>query len=81
MIYSDCDFQGSSQELEPGRYDVNQLAIGNDHLSSLKVPSGLQVILYEHAGFQGRAKVFASDTPYVGDDFNDFASSLEIQAA
>ncbi|WP_166481970.1 beta/gamma crystallin-related protein [Scytonema sp. UIC 10036] len=81
VIYSDRDFQGRSQELEPGKYDVNQLAIGNDHLSSLKVPSGLQVILYEHAGFQGRTKVFASDTPYVGDDFNDFASSLEIQAA
>ncbi|MUG91313.1 Tolloid-like protein 1 [Scytonema sp. UIC 10036] len=81
VIYSDSDFQGRSQELEPGRYDVGQIAIGNDHLSSLKVPSGLRVILYEHAGFQGRSKVFASDTPYVGDDFNDFASSLEIQVA
>ncbi|GAB1544758.1 hypothetical protein NUACC21_74340 [Scytonema sp. NUACC21] len=81
VIYSDRDFQGRSQELEPGRYDVGQIAIGNDHLSSLKVPSGLRVILYEHAGFQGRTKVFASDTPYVGDDFNDFTSSLEIQAA
>jgi hypothetical protein len=79
VIYSDRDYQGTSQELEPGRYDVNQVAIGNDRLSSLKVPSGLRVILYEHGGFQGRSKVFASDTPYVGDDFNDFASSLEIQ--
>ncbi|WP_017741753.1 M12 family metallopeptidase [Scytonema hofmannii] len=81
VIYSDSNFQGRSQELEPGRYDVNQVAIGNDHLSSLKVPSGLRVILYEHAGFQGRSKVFTSDTPYVGDDFNDFTSSLEIQVA
>lgn len=79
VIYSDHNYQGRSQELEPGRYDVNQVAIGNDHLSSLKVPSGLRVVLYEHAGFQGKSKVFTSDTPYVGDDFNDFASSLEIQ--
>lgn len=79
VIYSNHDFQGVSQELEPGRYNDRELAIGNDHLSSLKVPPGLRVILYEHANFQGRTKQFTSDTPYVGDDFNDITSSIEIQ--
>jgi hypothetical protein len=79
VIYSDRDYQGLSQELEPGRYDVSQLAIGNDHLSSLRVSQGLRVILYEHGGFQGRAQEFTSDTPYVGNDFNDITSSIEIQ--
>jgi astacin len=79
VIYSDHDYQGLSQELEPGRYDVSQLAIGNDRLSSLRVSQGLRVILYEHGGFQGRTKEFTSDTPYVGNDFNDITSSIEIQ--
>ena len=79
VIYSDSDYQGLSQELEPGRYDVSELAIGNDRLSSLRVSQGLRVILYEHGGFQGRTKEFTSDTPYVGNDFNDITSSIEIQ--
>lgn len=79
VIYSDRDYQGLSQELELGRYDVRQLAIGNDRLSSLRVSQGLRVILYEHGGFQGRTKKFTSDTPYVGNDFNDITSSIEIQ--
>lgn len=80
VIYSDSDYKGLSQELKPGRYDVSQLAIENDRLSSLRVPQGLRVILYEHDGFQGRTKEFTSDTPYVGNDFNDITSSIEIQS-
>lgn len=78
VIYSDSEYQGISQELEPGSYNLDKLTIGNDTLSSLRVPSGMRVILYEHAGFTGRSKEFTKDTPQVGDDFNDKTSSLEI---
>jgi serralysin len=78
-FYVDSDYQGISCELEPARYDVGQLPDWNDRFSSLRIPPGLRVILYEHSGFQGRTKEFTSDTPYVGDDFNDITSSFEIQ--
>ncbi len=78
-FYTDINYQGMSCELEPGKYDVGQLPAWNDLFSSLKIPPGLRVILYEHSGFQGRAKQFTSDTSYIGDDFNDLVSSLEIQ--
>jgi serralysin len=78
VIYSGSEYQGISQELEPGSYNLDKLTIGNDTLSSLRVPSGMRVILYEHAGFTGRSKEFTKDTPQVGDDFNDKTSSLEI---
>ncbi|MEG4009908.1 beta/gamma crystallin-related protein [Microcoleus sp. Pol11C1] len=79
VIYSDHDYRGLSQKLGPGRYDVRQLTIENDSLSSLRVPQGLRVILYEHDGFQGRTKEVTSDTPSVENDFNDITSSIEIQ--
>ncbi|BAY99803.1 hypothetical protein NIES37_37860 [Tolypothrix tenuis PCC 7101] len=79
-LYVDRDYQGVSCELEPARYDVGQNLDWNDRFSSLRIPSGLRVILYEHSGFQGRTKELTSDTPYIGDDFNDITSSFEIQA-
>ncbi|RAL24615.1 hypothetical protein DL897_08810 [Thermoflavimicrobium daqui] len=39
------------------------------------------VTLYEHANFQGRAKRFCGDTSYVGNDFNDIASSVKVDCS
>jgi hypothetical protein len=78
VIYRDENYSGPSQELDEGSYDISSLTIGNDQLSSLKVPNGLKVTLYEHAGFSGRSKSFTSDTPFVGADFNDLTSSIRV---
>jgi hypothetical protein len=80
IVYADANFAGARQELGPGQFDIGQLSIGNDTISSLRVPSGWTVTLYEHAGFQGRAKTFTSDTAYVGDDFNDLTSAISVVA-
>ena len=80
VIYEHANFQGASKSLGEGRYfDVNSLGIGNDRLSSLRVPQGMQVTLYEHANGTGRSKLFTQDTSYVGDDFNDITSSLKVE--
>lgn len=79
IIFKDGDFQGASQQLGVGSYDIKDLTFGNDQLSSLKVPSGYKVTLYEHGGFQGKSKSFTSDAGWVGDDFNDIASSVKIE--
>ena len=79
LIYADGSYQGASQELAEGNYDVNNLTIGNDTLSSLKIPQGIKVTVYEHGGFSGRSKVFTEDTPWVGDDFNDLTSSIKVE--
>lgn len=52
-IFSEYAFEGNTQRLVPGRYDVQDLTIGNDTLKSLWVTPGYRVVLYEHAGFQG----------------------------
>jgi hypothetical protein len=79
IIYQDGSYQGASQELREGSYDIESLTIGNDQLSSLTVPKGMKVTLYEHGGFSGRSKIFTEDTPWVGDDFNDVTSSIKVE--
>ncbi|MFH1465700.1 MAG: beta/gamma crystallin-related protein [Pseudomonadota bacterium] len=78
-IYEHANYGGKSQDLAPGRYDIGALAIGNDRLSSLRVPRGFRVTLFEHANFQGRQKVFRNDAPWVGDDFNDITSGVVVE--
>ncbi|BAY90747.1 MULTISPECIES: hypothetical protein [unclassified Tolypothrix] len=78
VIYRDANYSGLSQELDEGSYDVSNLTIGNDQLSSLKITNGFKVILYENPGFSGRSKSFTSDTPFVGSDFNDITSSIRV---
>ncbi|NJK32156.1 MAG: hypothetical protein HC927_06970 [Deltaproteobacteria bacterium] len=81
MVFEHADFGGRSQGFGPGRYDVGQLAIGNDQVSSVLVPPGYKVTLFGNAGFKGAKKVLTSDTRYVGNDFNDIVSSLIVELA
>lgn len=79
-LYSDRDFGGKSQILTPGRYDIGQLSVGNDQVSSVKVPRGTAVTLYENASFQGKSWRVEKDTALVGADVNDKASSVVVES-
>jgi hypothetical protein len=54
-IYEHANFEGRSQVLPKGQYDtaLGQISIGNDTLSSVKVPNALVARLYEHSLFRG----------------------------
>jgi hypothetical protein len=78
FIYSDANYRGASQRLAPGRYDLRDIMIGNDQVSSVLVPSGWRVTLYEHAGFKGYSRVYTTDT-YFTRDMNDAASSIIVE--
>lgn len=78
VVYQDADFRGRSQALGPGGHDMGGLTVGNDAISSLQVPDGWTVTLYEHEHFQGRHRTFTADTAYVGTDFDDIASSVSV---
>lgn len=79
VIYEHINYQGKNQELNEGIYDLESLNIGNDRLSSLTIPAGMKVTLYEHKGFTGRTKTFTQDTPFVGNDFNDITSAIKVE--
>ncbi len=77
-IYQHNDYSGAGQALSAGQYNLNDILIGNDQLSSIRVPEGLQVILYQHADMQGNTRTYTADAPSVG-DFNDQASSILVE--
>jgi uncharacterized glyoxalase superfamily protein PhnB len=78
VIYEHANYEGRSQELVVG-YNAGPLEIGNDVLSSIRVPKGLRVTLYEHGPTVGRTLVLTEDTPWVGDDFNDITSNILVE--
>ena len=76
-IYADDNFSGQSFTLKAGRYDYFSLGIGNDKISSIRVPKGFSVQAYTDASFQGISRVYTNDINNVG-DFNDKISSIII---
>ena len=78
IIYEHSNYRGAAQAMGVGQYNMSRIAIGNDTLSSLRIPPGWSVTLYEHSNFGGRRKTFTRDTSFVGNEFNDWASSLVI---
>jgi hypothetical protein len=53
VIFADRNFQGQGQILAEGRYNDTQLSIGNDNMSSIKIPQGFTVRLFENGGYDG----------------------------
>ena len=81
-IYQDSNYGGRSASLGTGSYTLASLqakGFKNDDLSSIKVPSGYKAILYWDDNFQGASKTLTGDTSYVGNDWNDKASSIKIE--
>ncbi len=52
-IYEDVSFGGRSEALEIGRHRLFSRADLNDEVSSIKVPTGLVALVYEHADAAG----------------------------
>ncbi len=83
-IYEDVDFKGNRKELDEGEYNIYDLGIGDNKLSSLTVPAGMKAIVYEYEDFRGRSKTFTSNVKDLrkvkveGKSFNDATSSIRI---
>lgn len=77
-IYVHSNFRGKFQSLGIGSYNMRQLRIGNDQLSSIKVPRGYKVRVYEHANFRGKYRDFYSSSTFVGNSWNDKVSSIKV---
>lgn len=91
-VYRDCNYGGTAVDLAPGNYTLSQLianGVVNDDISSLKVKSGYEVILYQDDNFQGSAYLFRGEfsclvSLFVGDqeiNLNDWTSSLVVRAS
>ena len=85
-VFEHGNYQGRSLKLAPGEYDTTDLynlsgGAGFDYIiSSLILPDGWRATLYDWATLQGSQKVFTSSASWVGNDWNDRAGSLKIEA-
>ncbi len=80
VLFKDAAYGGISQTLSNGSYNASQITVGDNRLSSVKVPAGCKVILYQSNGFSGATKVLTGNwTSVLGDPWNDITSSLEVR--
>ena len=83
-VYKDCNYGGYAVSLPTGDYTLSQLqakGILDNDISSLKVQSGYEVVLYGNDNFSGSSATITSDnTCLVANSFNDVASSVRVRA-
>ncbi|WP_345050442.1 carbohydrate-binding protein [Hymenobacter glaciei] len=89
-MYKDFNYGGYAIPLPVGNYTMANLqarGILNDDVSSLKVGSGYQAVLYEGDNFMGASLTITADNSSLGNvplrtgTWNDVTSSVRIQAA
>jgi hypothetical protein len=82
-IYQHCNYGGYSINLNAGRYTLRDLAVlgmANDDISSIKVPQGRKVHLYEHDNFKGKGWTQTSDNAcFTYGGYNDIVSSIIVE--
>lgn len=78
-LHDDCNYGGRSYFLQPGTYSGFDMKIGNDKLSSIQIPVGMKVTIYEDENFRGKSKTFTSNIPCLDSSWNDMTSSLVVE--
>jgi YVTN family beta-propeller protein len=85
-VYKHCNYSttGYAVGLQPGNYTLAQLqakGILNNDISSVKIQSGYEMVLYNDNNFLGTSRVVRADNPCLTSiQFNDVTSSLKICA-
>ena len=80
-LYGDMPFRGWYKELEVGSYQLNQLktlGVIDNALSSISIPKGYKVILYDNDDLTGESVLLTSHTLDLG-KFDNKTSSLKIE--
>ena len=82
-FYKHCNYEGDEWTLGIGDYP-NSDKVGptaNDIISSVKVPAGMKVTLYQHSDYTGKSLELTGDAGCLANklfDFNDITSSIKI---
>lgn len=80
-LYAHVGFEGRKEVLFEDCADLRGSVLGNDQVSSLRVPPGYEVIVYEHTHYRGRWEAFTYDDDNLRDNRigNDRISSVRIR--
>lgn len=85
ILYTDENYRGTGAAFGIGRYNMNEMqsrGIGNDQLSSIKVPEGYKVTLYWDIDFGGNSLEITADTGNLGvyPGWNNQATSFVVES-
>ncbi len=79
-LFEHCNYGGKKAYLGPGSYRLYQMKMDNDALSSMQIPTGMRVTLYEDDNFSGRSSTYTYSTACLPDGWNDNASSMVVES-
>jgi hypothetical protein len=99
-VYEDPDFRGSSRTFDGNSFDLQDIrgpcfgfldtsseGSWDDCISSIRVPSGWEITLYEDDRYEGRNITLSADVRDLeelrgpcGDDWDDCVSSIRVRA-
>jgi hypothetical protein len=80
VIFTDGNYKGQSVSLLPGTYStMGQVGFPDNALSSLTVPVGYRVVLYEFENFAGKSYTITASKPgFIISGWNDKTSSIAV---
>jgi len=79
-LFEDCNYAGKKYYLSAGTYKKYQMQIDNDMLSSLQIPNGMRVTIYEHDDFKGQSATYTSNVSCLTGIWNDNTSSIVVES-
>ncbi len=80
-LYEGCNFSGKKNFLPPGTYRTYQMKVNNDKLSSIEIPAGMKVTIYENDKFEGRSNTYSSNASCLESNWNDMTSSIVVESS
>lgn len=80
-VYEHCEYRGASRSIDVGEYrNMRSIQFGNDQMSSIKVPKGIEVTIYEDDDFHGDYARINRDLSCFDQSWNDKVSSMRISS-
>lgn len=78
-IYEHCDFRGDSRDVLVGDFrNMRSVNFNNDSVSSVKVPNGMDLVIYQDDDFRGGYARISQDISCFDRKWNDRVSSLKV---
>ena len=79
-VYESCDYRGKGWSIPVGEYsNLERLNVGNDRISSVRVPQGLELTLYKDRKFRSSSVRIDRDVACLNREWNNNASSLIVE--
>lgn len=80
-VYTECDYRGRSATLSNGEYtagDLRAAGISDNTISSIKVPKGMSITLYQNDFQRGQSGELSANNDCLVDRYNNAVSSVVV---